>query len=308
MNSEVISDIPRGNWVDRWLPPITRPYARLARFDRPIGTWLLLFPCWWSLALAIEDWRDIIENLWLFILFGIGAMVMRGAGCCLNDIVDRNLDSGVARTKDRPIPAGIISVKQAICFMAILSILGLIILLQFNNFAIMLGAASLILIAIYPFSKRFTYWPQFILGLTFNWGALLGWAAVRGEIQTPAILLYVGGIFWTLGYDTIYAMQDKNDDAIVGIKSTALALGEKVNGWLFIFYSLAILFMGLAGWLIALPWPFYIGLFGAAAQAVWQIKQLVPNSPNDCLAKFKSNRLFSWLFLGGIIMSQIIYN
>jgi 4-hydroxybenzoate polyprenyltransferase len=307
MNNEIISDIPRGNWVDRWLPSITRPYARLARFDRPIGTWLLLFPCWWSLALAIEDWWDITKNLWLFILFGIGAMVMRGAGCCLNDIADRNLDSGVARTKDRPIPAGIISIKQAVCFMAILSTLGLIILLQFNNFAIMLGATSLILIAIYPFSKRFTYWPQFILGLTFNWGALLGWAAVRGEIQTPAILLYVGGIFWTLGYDTIYAMQDKNDDAIVGIKSTALALGEKVNGWLFIFYSLAILFMGLAGWLIALPWPFYIGLFGAAVQAVWQIKMLVPHSPNDCLSKFRSNRLFSWLFLGGIIISQILY-
>ena len=307
MNNEIISDIPRGNWVDRWLPSITHPYVRLARFDRPIGTWLLLFPCWWSLALAIEDWKDIIENLWLFILFGIGATVMRGAGCCLNDIADRNLDSSVARTKDRPIPAGIISVKQAFFLMATLSALGLIILLQFNNFAVTIGATSIILITIYPFSKRFTYWPQFILGLTFNWGALLGWAAVRGEIQTPAILLYVGGIFWTLGYDTIYAMQDKNDDAIVGIKSTALALGEKVNGWLFIFYSLAILFMGLAGWLIALPWPFYIGLFGAAVQAVWQIKMLVPHSPNDCLSKFRSNRLFSWLFLGGIITSQILY-
>jgi 4-hydroxybenzoate polyprenyltransferase len=303
MNNEVISDIPRGNWVDRWLPSITRPYARLARFDRPIGTWLLLFPCWWSLALAIKDWRDIIENLWLFILFGIGAMVMRGAGCCLNDIADRNLDSGVARTKDRPIPTGIISVKQAACFMVILSTLGLIILLQFNNFAVMLGTASLILIAIYPFSKRFTYWPQFILGLTFNWGALLGWAA----IQIPALLLYIGGIFWTLGYDTIYAMQDKSDDAIIGIKSTALALGDKIHGWLFIFYSLAILFMGLSGWLLDLSWPFYIGLFGAAAQAIWQVKQLAPDSPNDCLAKFRSNRLFSWLFLGGIIMNQIIY-
>jgi 4-hydroxybenzoate polyprenyltransferase len=308
MNNEIISDIPRGNWVDRWLPSITRPYARLARFDRPIGTWLLLFPCWWSLALAIEDWWDITKNLWLFILFGIGAMVMRGAGCCLNDIADRNLDSGVARTKDRPIPAGIISIKQAVCFMAILSTLGLIILLQFNNFAIMLGATSLILIAIYPFSKRFTYWPQFILGLTFNWGALLGWAAVRGEIQIPALLLYIGGIFWTLGYDTIYAIQDKNDDAIIGIKSTALALGERIHGWLFIFYSLAIFFMGLGGWLIDLSWPFYIGLFGAATQAVWQVKQLIPDSPNDCLAKFRSNRLFSWLFLSGIIMSQIIYN
>jgi 4-hydroxybenzoate polyprenyltransferase len=307
MKNEIISDIPRGNWVDRWLPSIARPYARLARFDRPIGTWLLLFPCWWSLALAIEDWKDMMGNLWLFILFGIGAMVMRGAGCCLNDIADRNLDSGVARTKDRPIPSGIINVKQATYFMLALGTLGLIVLLQFNNFAVMLGATSLILIVIYPLCKRFTYWPQFILGLTFNWGALLGWAAVRGDIQTPAILLYIGGIFWTLGYDTIYAIQDKNDDAIVGIKSTALALGKKVHSWLFMFYSLAILFMGLGGWLINLSWPFYIGLFSAGTQAVWQVKKLLPHSPNDCLAKFKSNRLFSWLFLSGIIISQILY-
>ena len=307
MNNEIISDIPRGHWVDSWLPPIIRPYVRLARFDRPIGTWLLLFPCWWSIALAIEDWSNIIGNLWLFILFGIGATVMRGAGCCLNDIADRNLDAGVARTKNRPIPAGIINIKQATCFMIALSTLGLIVLVQLHNFAVILGAASLLLITIYPLCKRFTYWPQFILGLTFNWGALLGWAAVRGEIHTPAILLYIGGIFWTLGYDTIYAIQDKNDDAVIGIKSTAIALGEDVRSWLCTFYTLAILLMGMSGWLIDLSWPFYMGLFAAAAQALWQIKNLAIHSPNDCLAKFKSNRLFSWLFLGGIIISQILY-
>ena len=307
MKDEIISDIPSGNWVDKYLPQNTHPYVRLARFDRPIGTWLLLFPCWWSLALAIDDWRDITGNLWLFILFGVGAKVMRGAGCCLNDIVDRNIDAGVARTKNRPIPAGNISVKQAICFMAILSTLGLIILLQFNNFAVVLGAASLIIIAIYPFSKRFTNWPQLILGLAFNWGALLGWAAVRGEIQTPAILLYIGGIFWTLGYDTIYALQDKDDDSIIGVKSTALALEGRIQSWLCIFYGLAIFFMGLAGWSVALSWPFYVGLFGACVQAVWQVNRLLKHSPNDCLAKFQSNRLFSWFFLCGIIISQILY-
>ena len=305
MDNEIISDIPRGNWVDRWLPSNIRPYAQLARFDRPIGTWLLLFPCWWSLALAIEDWTNVTEFLWLFILFGIGAKVMRGAGCCLNDIADRNFDSGVARTKDRPIPAGIISVKQALFFMAMLSTLGLIILVQFNNFAIAVGAASLLLVSVYPFSKRFTYWPQFILGLTFNWGALLGWAAVRGEIQIPAILLYIAGIFWTLGYDTIYALQDKVDDAIIGIKSTTLALGERIRAWLYIFYSFAIFFMGLCGWFLELSWPFYVGLCCAAVQAIWQVKKLIMTSPNDCLAKFRSNRLFSWFFLGGIIASQI---
>ena len=305
MVNEIISDIPRGNWVDKWLPSNARPYARLARFDRPIGTWLLLFPCWWSLALAIEAWQDIMGNLWLFILFGIGAMVMRGAGCCLNDIADRNIDIDVARTKDRPIPAGTISIKQAICFMAMLSTLGLIILLQFNNFAVALGASSLILIVIYPLSKRFTHWPQFILGLTFNWGALLGWAAVHGEIGIPAILLYVGGIFWTLGYDTIYALQDKDDDSTIGIKSTALTLGHNVHGWLYVFYGLAISFFGITGWLIALSWPFYIGLFGAAVQAFWQVRNLVTNEPNNCLNKFQSNRLFSWLFLSGIIVNQI---
>ena len=305
MINEIISDIPRDNWVERWLPSNIQPYARLARFDRPIGTWLLLFPCWWSLTLAIDDPTNVIEILWLFVLFGIGAKVMRGAGCCLNDIVDRNFDSNVARTKDRPIPAGTISVKQAVFFMAILCAIGLTILLQFNKFAIFLGIGSLLLVAVYPFSKRFTYWPQFILGLTFNWGALLGWAAVRGEINIPCLLLYLAGIFWTLGYDTIYALQDRNDDIRIGIKSTALILKEGVRSWLYMFYGLAILFMGLSGWFIGLSWPFYAGLCCATSQALWQIKTLIITSPNDCLAKFKSNRLFSWFFLGGIIASRI---
>jgi 4-hydroxybenzoate polyprenyltransferase len=306
MENQSASDIPRGNWVDTWLPKSARPYARLARFDRPIGTWLLLFPCWWSLALAIEDWTDVKTVFWLFFLFGIGAKIMRGAGCCLNDIADRDFDAGVARTKDRPIPSGQITVKQAFIFMAFLSAIGLTILLQFNWFAIGLGAASLILVAVYPLTKRFTYWPQFVLGLTFNWGALLGWAAVRGDIQLPAVVLYIAGIFWTLGYDTIYALQDKEDDAIIGIKSTALALSGNVRFWLYVFYAFTIGLMGVSGWLVALSWPFYVGLGLTALHGIWQVSDLKTEDPFDCLAKFKSNRLFSWLFLGGIVAGQII--
>jgi 4-hydroxybenzoate polyprenyltransferase len=300
------SDIPRDNWVERWLPETARPYVQLARFDRPIGTWLLLFPCWWSLALATEDWSNIPSILWLFILFGLGAKIMRGAGCCMNDIADRDFDGSVARTKDRPIPSGLITVKQAIAFMIFLGILGLVILLQFNIFAIVLGAASLLLVALYPFTKRFTFWPQFVLGLTFNWGALLGWAVVRGDIQTPAAVLYIAGIFWTLGYDTIYALQDKEDDAIVGIKSTALALGANTRGWLYVFYGLTLILMGVAGWLVELSWPFYVGLGLTTLHAFWQVIDLKTENPHDCLAKFKSNRLFGWVFLGGIIAGQVV--
>jgi len=305
MENRKVSDIPRGNWVDRCLPPSLRPYARLARFDRPIGTWLLLFPCWWSLALAISDWNNWIKIIWLYVLFGVGAITMRGAGCCLNDIADRNYDSLVARTKDRPIASGTISIKQGFSFMVLLCAIGLIVLLQFNPFAIMLGIASLFLIFIYPFSKRFTYWPQFILGLAFNWGALLGWAAIHGELQTPAILLYIGGIAWTLSYDTIYALQDKHDDAIAGIKSTALLLGNNIRIWLYVFFGSAIFFLGFSGWLAELEWPFYVGLFCTGVQAIWQVVQIKPSDPPDCLSKFKSNRLFGWLFLGGIIASQL---
>jgi 4-hydroxybenzoate polyprenyltransferase len=300
------SDIPRGNWVDRWLPEAARPYARLARFDRPIGTWLLLFPCWWSLALAIEDWTDPLPILWLFILFGLGAKIMRGAGCCLNDIADRDFDGSVARTKDRPIPAGLISVKQALAFMAFLSALGLLILLQFNWFAVALGAASLVLVAIYPFTKRFTFWPQFVLGLTFNWGALLGWAVVRGDLHIPAITLYIAGIFWTLGYDTIYALQDTEDDALIGLKSTALALRSNMKAWLIFFYGFTIVFMIMSGKMMALSWPFYVGIALTALHGIWQIWDLKMDDPHDCLAKFKSNRLFSWLFLAGIVLGQIV--
>ena len=300
------SDIPKGQWVDRLLPAPLRPYARMARFDRPIGTWLLLFPGWWSLALATSDWSSPGYTLWLYILFGLGAMVMRGAGCTFNDITDRDFDARVARTADRPIPSGAISVRQAYLYMVLLSLIGFLVLIQFNRFAVGVGVASLALVAIYPFMKRITFWPQFVLGLTFNWGALLGWAAVQGDLQLPAIILYGAGIFWTLGYDTIYAHQDKEDDLLVGIKSSALKLGRHTRPWLFIFFAGAAALIGVAGWLAALSWPFYVALALASGQLVWQAGDIDIDDPDDCLRKFKSNRLFSWTLLAGIILGQIV--
>ena len=306
MKSISASDIPKQNWVDNWLPKTLRPYARLGRFDRPIGAWLLLFPCWWSLTLATQDWTNIGKIIWFFFLFGIGAMIMRAAGCCLNDIIDRNYDASIARTRDRPIASGTVSIKNGLIFMSILSILGLIILIQFNTFTVVTGIASLLIVLIYPYSKRYTNWPQIILGLAFNWGALLGWTAIHSKIEMPAILLYVGGIFWTLGYDTIYALQDKKDDYIVGVKSTARILEDNIRVWLCLFFALAILFFGLAGWFTALKWPFYIGVLCITFQASWQIIDLKPNDPSDCLYKFKSNQLFGWIFLCSVFLGQLL--
>ena len=295
------SDIPAGNWVDRLAPAPARPYLRLARLDRPIGTWLLLLPGWWSIALASSGWPD----LWLLALFAIGAVVMRGAGCTVNDIADRDFDARVARTATRPIPSGEVSVLQAGAFMASLLVAGLLVLLQFNAFAIAVGAASLILVAVYPFMKRITYWPQAWLGLTFNWGALLGWAAVRGDLAAPAIVLYAAGLFWTLGYDTIYAHQDKTDDALIGVKSTALKLGEQTRPWLLGFYGLAIALLALCGSLAGLTWPFYVALVLAALHFGWQAMSVSIDDGKDCLAKFKSNRDVGLILFAGIIAGRV---
>ncbi|MEO5335818.1 MAG: 4-hydroxybenzoate octaprenyltransferase [Magnetospirillum sp. WYHS-4] len=291
------SDIPSGHWVDRLVPRPLRPYLRLARVDRPIGTWLLLFPGWWSLALAADGRPD----LRLFGLFALGALVMRGAGCTVNDIADRDVDGRVARTATRPIPAGEVTVFQALLFLVVLCSVGLAVLLQFNPIAIMVGGSSLVLIAVYPLMKRVTYWPQAVLGLAFNWGALLGWAAVRGELDWPALALYAGGIFWTLGYDTIYAHQDKEDDILIGVKSTALRLGAATRTWLYGFYGAALAFFGLAGGLAGLAWPFYLGLAVAGLHLGWQAAKVDTDDPRDCLDKFKSNRYFGWLLLGAVL-------
>ena len=296
------SDIPKGNWVERLLPAPLRPYARMARFDRAIGTWLLLFPCWWSLSLAAEGW----PSMYLFVLFGLGALVMRGAGCTFNDITDREFDGRVARTADRPIPSGAVSVTQAVIYMGALALIGLAIRLQFNGFAVIVGAASLVLIVIYPFMKRVTYWPQFFLGLAFNWGALLGWAAVRGDLGLPAYLLYAAGIFWTLGYDTIYAHQDKEDDALVGIKSLAIKFGPATRPYLYIFYAIAILLTAASGWAAGLSWPFYALVAAGAVQLAWQARDIDLDDPVDCLVKFKSNRLFGWLVVAAMIAGRVV--
>ena len=292
------SDIPKGNWVDRFLPGPWRPYARLARLDRPIGTWLLLFPCWWSIALAGPG---LAQGLWLFALFGLGALLMRGAGCTFNDIVDRDFDRRVARTADRPVASGQIGVKQAVAFMLAQMTLAFLILIQFPAFAVAVGAASLVLVFTYPLMKRITWWPQFFLGLAFNWGALLGYAAVKGELDWAPALLYVAGIFWTLGYDTIYAHQDKEDDALIGVKSSALRLGARTRPAIWAFYGATIavllamdLVAGLGRW-------FEIALSLGAIQLAWQAWACRFDDPADCLDKFKSNRVFGWIVLAGLV-------
>jgi 4-hydroxybenzoate polyprenyltransferase len=295
------TDIPAGDWIDRWVPAVVRPYMRLARVDRPIGIWLLMFPCWWGVALGSNGWPDP----GLLLLFGLGSLVMRGAGCTLNDIADRDFDARVARTANRPIPSGAVSVRQAIVFLAALCLAGLGVLLQFNAFAIALGASSLLLVALYPFAKRVTYWPQAVLGLAFNWGALLGWAAVRGELDWPSVVLYAAGILWTLGYDTIYAHQDKEDDILIGVKSTALRFGSATRLWLYGFYAGTICLLGLAGAMVSLSWPFFVGLAAVGAHFLWQIVALDLDDAQNCLAAFKSNRVVGLLVFAGLVLGQV---
>jgi 4-hydroxybenzoate polyprenyltransferase len=294
------SDIPRSDWVERWLPCWAEPYARLARIDRPIGTWLLLFPAWWGIALATPGWPDPV----LLLLFAVGAVAMRGAGCTLNDIADRDYDARVARTRLRPLPSGRINVVQAGAFLLAQLAVGAAVLFSLNGLSILLGLAVLGLIGTYPFMKRITYWPQLFLGLNFNWGALIGWTAVTGSLSAPAVLLYLGGVFWTLGYDTIYAHQDKEDDARIGVKSSALALGSRTRPFLFAFYAGAALLWGLAGAASGLGLVFWAALVVAAFHLAWQAARVNTDDAADCLSKFRSNRVVGWLLFAGIIAGQ----
>ena len=298
-----MTDIHSGDWVDQWTPSAVRPFARLARLDRPIGTWLLLFPCWWGIALAAAGWPD-----WrLIALFALGAVAMRGAGCTFNDIVDRDFDGLVERTRTRPLPSGAVTLRGAILFMALLLAIGAAVLFSLNRLSILLGILVIALISTYPFMKRVTYWPQFFLGLNFNWGALLGWAAVKGDLGWAPALLYLGGIAWTLGYDTIYAHQDKEDDVLIGVKSSALALGARwTRPFLFIFYAVALVFWLLAGEAAGLGLPYRIALVLVAFQLFWQAARVDIDSAADCLAKFKSNRVAGWLMFGGIIAAHVL--
>ena len=278
-----------GNWVDSLAPAYSRPYLRVARLDRPIGSWLLLMPCWWSVGLAGMH-QDRFPSVWHIVLFFIGAFAMRGAGCTWNDLVDRDLDEKVERTRSRPIPSKQITIAQATLFMLAQALVGLLVLIQFNRFTVITGFASLLVVVIYPFMKRITYWPQIFLGLAFSWGALMGWPAAFGRLDWPPLVLYVGSICWVIGYDTIYAHQDREDDLLVGIKSTALLFGERTSTMLASFYIAAVVLISAAGLMAGGGVIFTIGLIAFAAHLAWQVTRLDINDPAHCLVLFKSNR------------------
>ena len=293
----VVADAVRGNWVDQIAPPWTRPWLRLSRADRPIGTWLLLLPCWWGVGLAMIVDRPRWIDLWIVAVCALGAILMRGAGCTWNDITDREFDARVARTRSRPLPSGQVTLRGAYGWLGVQMALGALALFTLNAAAVLLGIASLALVAVYPFAKRFTWWPQVFLGIAFNWGALLAWAASRGALEWPAVALYGAGIAWTLFYDTIYAHQDKDDDALIGVRSTARLFGDQTQRWLTGFAVLAVALLALAvlgaispersaaAWGLALLAPVTLAL-----HLVWQLRRLDIADPANCLWLFRSNR------------------
>ncbi|MEX3007919.1 4-hydroxybenzoate octaprenyltransferase [Hoeflea sp. TYP-13] len=306
-----VADAPSDNWVYRLLPRWCWPYAQLARWDRPIGWQLLMWPCWWSVMLAANaqvltapphTGRIVLHLL----LFTIGAIAMRGAGCTYNDLVDHEIDMQVARTRSRPLPSGRVSRTQAKVFMIVQALVGLIVLLQFNLFAIVLGICSLAVVAIYPFAKRFTDWPQFFLGLAFSWGALMGWAAAFGGLASAAVALYAGSVLWTIGYDTLYAHQDKEDDELIGVRSTARLFGGQTKAWLTGIYSATVVLMALSFWLAGASWPAFAGLAVAAAMLGRQIAVVDIDDGEQCLALFKSNNRVGWVVFAGLAAGVVV--
>lgn len=295
-----IADAAPQNWVTRYLPDAVQPYAQLMRLDRPIGWWLLLIPCWWGLALA-HIAQSTPPNMWYAFLFLVGSIIMRGAGCTINDIADRKFDAQVERTQNRPIASGRITVTQALIFLGAQLLAGLVILMQFNGYSIRLAICSLVIVAIYPFTKRFTYYPQVILGLAFNWGALIGWTAIHGSLSTAPVLLYVSGIFWTLAYDTIYAHQDKEDDILIGVKSTALKFGNTTPLFLIIFFATSLALILASCIIVQASWPAYVGIVIAALHAAWQVARFDGDESKLCLKLFKSNRTFGLIILLGLL-------
>ena len=303
------ADAVPATWVDRFAPSDARPYLRLMRADRPIGVWLLLWPCWWSILMAMPHGANEAATgsfaylafiAHLMALFAVGSMVMRGAGCTYNDIVDRDIDAKVARTSGRPLPSGQVSVREALVFLVALLLAGLAVLLSLNSFSVWLGAASLVPVAIYPFMKRITDWPQAFLGFTFNWGALLGWSAVTGGLAFAPVLLFAGSLFWTLGYDTIYAHQDKDDDAVIGVRSTARLFGGMTKRWVGLFYALAFLLLCAAGAVAGLGHLFLLAMLAVGAHLAWQVWRLDIDDPANCLAVFRSNREVGLLVFAAI--------
>ena len=306
-----VADATEKNWVDRFAPPRLRPYLRLSRADRPAGTWLLLIPCWQSLALATaaDGWRP--GDAWLAVAFALGAFLMRGAGCTWNDVADRNFDGAVARTRSRPIPSGAVTARRAFAWGVAQALLAFLILLTFNATAIWLGVIALIPVTIYPFMKRFTWWPQVFLGLAFNWGALMGWACHFGTLGWPPLLLYAGGIAWTLHYDTIYAHQDKEDDALIGVKSTARLFGARTRPMLSLFVAAAAALAGAAA-IVALwgRWvPLGVALAGVAAFELHlrrQIRALDIDDPALCLRLFRANRNTGLILVAAFLLAGMV--
>lgn len=307
-----VKDAPSGHWVYRLLPRGLWPYAQLARWDRPIGWWLLLWPCWWSAAMAAaagaqagDPLASVLPSPWHLLLFLVGSIAMRGAGCTYNDIVDVRIDEKVDRTRSRPLPSGQVSKKQAWFFLVLQALVGLAVLLQFNSFAIVVGLCALIPVAIYPFMKRVTDWPQLFLGFAFSWGALMGWAGAFGRLDAAPLLLYAGAVLWTIGYDTLYAHQDKEDDALVGVRSTARLFGDRTKQWLIYLYGGALVLIASAFASAQVPLPAMAGLVAAAVHMMRQIRVLDIDDPDQCLRLFKSNSTVGWLIFIGLMAGGI---
>jgi len=307
-----VADAPPDNWVDRHAPARLVPWLRLSRIDRPVGTWLLLIPCWWGLALAVaaDPAGPRLFDLWIAAGCALGAVLMRGAGCTWNDLTDRDIDGSVARTRNRPLPSGQVSPRGALAWMVLQSLAAFAILLTFPPVAIGLGIASLAIVAVYPFAKRFTWWPQVFLGLAFNWGALLAWAAHGNGLDAPAVALYGAGIAWTLFYDTIYAHQDREDDALIGVKSTARLFGTRTQAWLTGFQMLATALIVLAV-MLAVPGPLPLalavsGVLGFSTHLAWQLRQLDIYDPALCLRLFRSNRDAGLILTAGLAAAALL--
>lgn len=307
-----VADAVRGNWVDHRAPAVARPYLRLSRADRPIGTWLLLIPCWWGLLLAAAADPAGLRpfDLWIAAGCALGAALMRGAGCTWNDLTDRDIDARVARTRSRPLPSGQVTPRQAAAWMVAQALVAFAILCTFPPEAIALGTASLALVAIYPFAKRFTWWPQVFLGLAFNWGALLGWAAHARGLGTAPLLLYAAGILWTLFYDTIYAHQDREDDALIGVRSTARLFGRRTRAWLAGFLAGTVALAAAAAVTAALGGPALLaalaGIAGFGAHLAWQLYRLDIDDPAVCLMLFRSNRDGGLILTAGLLAAAIV--
>ena len=303
-SSTILPDAPPRNWLDRFAPAWLKPYGRLARWDRPVGWQLLMWPCWWSAALAaIAAGRA--PDPWHLTLFLIGAIAMRGAGCTYNDLIDRHIDAGVARTRNRPLPSGAVTVRQALAFLAAQCLVGLVVLLQFNSATILLGLASLLVVGIYPFMKRVTDWPQFVLGLAFSWGALLGWSALFGRLDPAPLALYAGAVLWTVAYDTIYALQDLEDDELVGVRSTARLFGRRSRQGIAAFYVAAFVLIGFAGVLADAGLLAFAGVGAALLHATWLVITLEPGEPRNSLARFRANSTTGAIVFAGLFADAL---